>query len=89
MKDVLLRNAIEGKEFKHIASLLKNYILLPLKSGIFGFAIFITILLVVKLFSYLFGTYSYFAIEISDIELSGIGFVLLFLIRLLENFKEK
>lgn len=67
---------------------IKNYLLQPIKSGLFGFSIFITILLLVKLFSYVIGTYNYLTIEMTDIELSFIGFVLLFLIRFLENFKE-
>ena len=67
----------------------KNHLVEPIKSGLFGFSIFITILIIVKLFSYTIGSYDYFAIEITDVELSFIGFVLLFLIRFLENFKEK
>ncbi len=76
-------NGIDGKSFS-----IKNHLLQPIKSGLFGFSIFITILILVKLFSYVIGTYNYLTIEITDIELSFIGFVLLFLIKFLENFKE-
>ena len=90
MKDVLINN-VEKKDGQGSVSLLKlqDYVWQPIKSGLFGFAIFFTILLAVKLFSYTIGTYNTFAIEITDIELSSIGFVLLFLIRELENFKEE
>jgi hypothetical protein len=91
MKEVLIGN-LEKEEGKNSAISIikwKQYLLSPLKSGLFGFAMFFTILLIVKLFSYAIGTYNFFVIEISDIELSLIGFVLLFLIRELENFKEK
>mgnify|MGYP001160708266 CR=1 FL=1 len=67
----------------------KQYFVEPLKSGLLGFAIFVTILIIVKLFSYAIGSYNNFTLEISDIQLSLVGFVLLFLIRFLENFKEK
>ena len=90
MKEILI-SSLEKEEGKNITTSIKwkQYLLNPLKSGLFGFAIFFTILLVVKLFSYAIGTYNFFVIEITDIELSLIGFVLLFLIRELENFKEK
>ena len=67
----------------------KRHFFEPCKSGLFGFAAFITILILVKLFSFAIGSYDYFALEITDVELSLIGFVLLFLIRFLENFKEQ
>ncbi len=90
MKDILASEATAKKEsIKKVSFSMKNYLIEPTKSGLFGFSIFITILIIVKLFSYAIGTYNYFAIEITDIELSLIGFVLLFLIRFLENFKEQ
>ena len=90
MKDISVSGVGVKNESDRTSSFsVKNHLLEPIKSGLFGFSIFITILIVVKLFSYAIGSYNYFAIEITDIELSFIGFVLLFLIRFLENFKEK
>ena len=89
MKELSANNMSEKKEkINRWTFSYKNHFLEPIKSGLFGFAIFITILIIVKLFSYLIGSYNYFAIEITDIELSLIGFVLMFLIGFLENFKE-
>ncbi|PIQ10452.1 MAG: hypothetical protein COW71_02630 [Ignavibacteriales bacterium CG18_big_fil_WC_8_21_14_2_50_31_20] len=89
MKELSANNMSEKKEkINRWTFSYKNHFLEPIKSGLFGFAIFITILIIVKLFSYLIGSYNYFAIEITDVQLSLIGFVLLFLIRFLENFKE-
>lgn len=89
MKDGSVSNVgVSKKNTSKWSCSAKNMVLAPLKSGICGFAIFITILIIVKLFSYLIGTYNYFSIEITDVQLSLIGFVLLFLIRFLENFKE-
>ncbi len=98
-----LKNIFEGKmkeisvsgiraskaKIKQTSFSAKNHLVEPIKSGLFGFSIFITILIIVKLFSYAIGSYDYVTIEITDIELSFIGFVLLFLIRFLENFKEQ
>jgi len=88
MKELSANNMIKKKNIKKWSFSYKNFISEPIKSGLFGFSIFITILIIVKLFSYFIGSYNYFAIEITDIELSLIGFVLMFLIRFLENFKE-
>ncbi len=90
MKDGYIRG-VENKEDENIGShnFVNNYIWAPIRSGLYGFAMFFTILLAVKLFSYIIGTYNFFAIELTDLSLSSIGFVLLFLIRELENFKEK
>ena len=90
MKEISV-SGVEEKKGKSRESLfsVKNHLLEPIKSGLFGFSIFITILIAVKLFSYIIGSYGYFAIEITDVQLSFIGFVLLFLIRFLENLKEQ
>jgi membrane-anchored protein YejM (alkaline phosphatase superfamily) len=76
------------KEEKNVGSVARNYFLIPTKSGIFGFATFFTILVITKLLSFAIGTAEQFTIDIYDVLLSGIGFILVFLIRFLENFKE-
>ena len=89
MKNVTVINASEKDKTKNRVTLsLKQHVLEPFKAGLFGFAIFISILLLVKLISYVIGSYNYFSLELADIQLSLVGFVLLFLIRFLENFKE-
>ena len=90
MKNITFINArAKDKAIGKFTLSAKQHFLEPCKSGLFGFAIFITILIVVKLFSYAIGSYDYFTLEISDVQLSLVGFVLLFLIRFLENFKEQ
>ncbi len=90
MKDVHM-SSVETKVEENSTSpnFAKDYIWAPIKAGLFGFAMFFTILLAVKLFSYIIGTYNFFSVELTDLSLSSIGFILLFLIRELENFKEK
>ena len=72
-----------------VGTFLLNYVFQPIKSGIIGFSTFFTILILTKLLSYFIGTRDLFSVDIEDVLLSSIGFVLVFLIRLLENFKEK
>jgi len=69
----------------------KNLLLLPCQSGLLGFAIFFTVILLSKIISYLFGILPNFMIEMPDVYLSTIGFVLTFLISFLKhlNLKEK
>ena len=90
MKDVYIGDVGKkegGNTSSH--SFMKDYIWAPIRSGLYGFAMFFSILLAEKLFSYIIGTYNIFAVELTDLSLSSIGFVLLFLIRELENFKEE
>ncbi|MFH1195174.1 MAG: hypothetical protein V1720_05650 [bacterium] len=84
-KAILKVNAETGSI--SLKQIFRNFILLPIKSGLFGFLTFISILIATKYFSYLVGVDANFTIEIDDVYLSLIGFVLLFLIRFLENFK--
>ncbi len=65
------------------------YVISPVKSGLAGFAAFFSILMITKALGYLLGTQPTFNIIFDDVLLSSIGFVLVFLIRFLENLKDK
>jgi len=67
---------------------MKRYFFIPTKAGIFGFITFFAILSVTKYLSYLIGTQLNFDIMIDDVLLSSIGFLLAFLIKILENLKQ-
>jgi hypothetical protein len=69
--------------------IVNRFIISPLKAGFSGFAIFFTVLIFTKLVAYGFGIYPSFEMDINDVWLSLIGFLLLFLIRLLENLSNK
>jgi hypothetical protein len=71
------------------SSVIKNYILKPIKAGILGFTSFLVVLILTKLISVIIGTVTSFQLEMDDILLSSIGFILLFLIRFLENFRDQ
>ncbi|MCF8419952.1 MAG: hypothetical protein K9G63_13790 [Melioribacteraceae bacterium] len=66
----------------------KKYFIKPISSGLLGFVSFFSILVITKFLAYVLKTQPDFKIESGDIFLSLIGFVLVFLIRFLENFKE-
>ncbi len=59
-----------------------------IKSGLLGYAAFFSTLIIAKLLASLLGTL-YFRVEIGDLTLCIIGFVLAALIRLLEMFRQK
>ena len=81
-------NFYNGKNKRKNQSFLWNYILQPFKSGILGFVSFFIVLIAAKYLGYLIGSYDNFQIDFEDALLSILGFVLVFLIRFLENFKE-
>ena len=68
---------------------LKDYIISPCIAGLFGFIAFFSILIVTKFLSYMIGTYDNLTINWDDVFLSSIGFILVFLIRFLENFNQE
>lgn len=70
-------------------STLLNYIFQPFRYGIFGFISFFMVLVAAKYMGYLIGTHNSFEIDFEDALLSMLGFVLVFLIKFLENLKEK
>lgn len=85
-----VRNKTPISESKNtIGKFLKLYFILPVKSGLAGFAAFFSILVATKFLGYLLGTQPTFDIILDDVFLSLIGFVLIFLIRILENIKEE
>lgn len=59
------------------------------KNGMAGFVIFFSILVFTKLLGSMVGAQYKFSLAVEDILLSVIGFVLLFLIKILENFRPK
>ncbi|MGE5400245.1 MAG: hypothetical protein ACM3S2_07565 [Ignavibacteriales bacterium] len=89
MKDIsTTETTAEDQDRKKLVNF-RSYILNPIKGGIFGFATFFTLLLGIKYFSYFIGSQPKFYVDITDVILSLLGFLLVFLIKFLENFQEK
>ena len=66
-----------------------NFLLQPVLHGVGGFFLFLSILLLTKMLAFWLGTQSSFRLETEDLILSSVGFILLALIRFLDNFKSK
>jgi hypothetical protein len=75
------------KKSVHFNFLIK-YILLPIRSGILGFATIFIVLIATKYFSFLLHREDTFSIDLNDVMLSSIGFFCLFLIYILKNSKQ-
>jgi hypothetical protein len=65
---------------------LRKYILLPLKAGFYGFTLVFSVILFVKLLSFLLGINDVFNLDLMDVILASVGFFFMFLIYLLKNF---
>lgn len=82
------KTTAEGKDSQMVKNI-KSYFFNPVKGGIFGFAAFFGLLSGIKYLSFLIGNRPKFNLDITDVTLSLLGFVLVFLIKFLENFQEK
>ena len=74
---------------KSIKSIILNYILLPLRSAILGFSIFLSLIILIKLFEFLFISSSSFVLDLNDFLISLIGFGLAFVYSLLDKLKSE
>jgi len=81
MKEQIL--SITTKEKFH------NYFAAPVLAGLYGYAMFFTVLLASKGLGVLNGTIPQFKIDMDDVAMSALGFVFLFLIRFLKNYSQK
>ncbi len=89
MKSVVSSNITKPANLKEKNTAVKfnQFFLQPLSSGIFGFALFFTILIITKLLASLLNAGAFF-VDFDDVILSLIGFILMFLIKLLENIAQ-
>ncbi len=67
-------------------SLVINYFIDPLLAGLHGFGLFFSVILIVKLFSYLFSSQYHFYVFILDMFISFVGFSFAFTVRIMHNF---
>jgi hypothetical protein len=77
------------REYNKVISFILNFLVFPLRAGLFGFSAFFTTVLLVKYMGTLIDKNSLFLVDLTDIYLSSLGFFLIFTIRILENFKGK
>ena len=65
---------------------LKKYLIAPFKAGFYGFTLVFSVILLLRLLSFLLGINDVFNLDLIDVILSSVGFFLLFLIYILKNF---
>lgn len=73
---------------KGALEIIKDYFLVPAWGGLLGFTLFFMILTMLKIFSYIMGNQTDLTIDLTDLLISFIGFVLLFSVRILEKFQK-
>jgi hypothetical protein len=88
MKGVILPDATINRQKNHFHSIFYSYLLLPLKSGFFGFAIFFTSLLLVKTCILFIDKQGLFIVNVGDVALSLIGFASFYLVRVFQSLKK-
>jgi hypothetical protein len=87
MKGVIIPDLVISHRKNSFFRLFYNYLLIPLRSGLFGFAFFFTALLMIKTFLFLLSTQNYFIVNVGDVTLSLIGFASFYIIRIFQNIK--
>ena len=68
---------------------LKRYCISPIRCGLGGFFIFLLVICITKLLGTIFGSSVNFLFEKEDLLLDMIGFVMFFVIKVLNNINEK
>ena len=74
---------VEGNSF------FVNFILKPIKSGLYGFTAFFAVLILTKGVLYLFGFTEEYIVNSDDVLFSLLGLIIIFLLKLAENIKHK
>ncbi len=72
-----------------VKSIFQSFIFEPIIAGLYGFATYFFVLLIVKMIQYYFGFSANLKMDINDLSLASIGFVLFFLIKLLQNLRKR
>jgi len=71
----------------NLSTILFQFILKPSASGLYGFASFFLIIVTSKYLGTLIGTMSSFNVDITDVQLSFLGFFFVFLINFLKSMQ--
>ena len=79
--DLVNSDQKESNFFSH----LKKYLLFPIEAGLYGFYLVFTVVLLLKLITYILGFHEAFQFDLMDFMLSLVGFFLMFLVDLIKN----
>ena len=89
MIEVMIQNLKGGISETKLSGTIFHQLLVALIAGLVGFSTFFATLVLFKLYNHLTGHLSMFTIDTSDILLSSVGFICLFLISFLDNSSRK
>jgi hypothetical protein len=87
MKGIIVNNRVSQAARSSGFELITRFFLLPLRSGLYGFAAFFTLLIAAKFFWYLIGHKDWFNVTTDDVSLSLLGFAIVFVVRFAQNFR--
>lgn len=85
----MIQNLKGGISETKLSGTIFHQLLVALIAGLVGFSTFFATLVLFKLYNHLTGHLSMFTIDTSDILLSSVGFICLFLISFLDNSSRK
>lgn len=89
MIELMIQNLKGGLSETKLPGTVIHHFIVALISGFIGFSSFFITLIFIKLFNNLTGHFNIFTIDYSDILLSSIGFLCLFIISFLETLQVK
>jgi hypothetical protein len=89
MIEIMLHNLKGGVSQDKLPDTIFYQLLVAIIAGLAGFSTFFATLILFKLYNHLIGHLPVFTIDTSDILLSSIGFICLFLISFLDNSSGK
>lgn len=72
----------------NLSVFLSKFIVKPFAAGLYGFASFFLIIIISKYLGTVIGSVASFKVDISDVQLSFLGFFFVFLINVLKNVQE-
>lgn len=85
----MIHNLKGGLSETKLPGIIIHQLLVALIAGLVGFSTFFATLVLFKLYNHLIGHMPAFTIDTSDILLSSVGFICLFLISFLDNSSKK
>lgn len=89
MKGVLLFGSSHHERKNSFYGFFKEFILVPAKSGLYGFAAFFTALIFAKGIINILGFTDYYIINSDDVLFSSLGFVLVYLGKIVKNIMRR
>lgn len=86
MKTIAQSNAIKTNFINTNNQKVKEYLVKPFKAGILGFTTILIVLFFINLLSFIFGSAEHFRMDLVDMLLGGVGFLLQLSGALLKSF---